>query len=41
MTETYPDIVEFIKEHVSKSDKLTDFILDSEIVAFDTRTNRI
>jgi ATP-dependent DNA ligase len=42
MTESYPDIVKLIEEAVSLSkEKLKDFILDSEIVAFDSRTNRI
>lgn len=41
MTETYPDIVEIVLELVSISKNLTDFILDSEIVAFDAKTNRI
>jgi DNA ligase 1 len=34
MTQSYPDITEFVLDAVSSSD-LQDFILDSEIVAFD------
>ena len=41
MSEMYPDVVNMVKEYVGNNDKLKDFILDSEIVAFDTRTNRI
>lgn len=41
MTGMYPDIVSFIKKHVNKSEKINNFILDSEIVAFDKTTNRI
>ena len=37
----YPDIVEFVHRHVKKSNNITNFILDSEIVAFDRKTNRI
>lgn len=39
MTETYPDIVELVKEQVGS--EMQDFIMDSEIVAFDTKTNKI
>ncbi|EAS02727.1 DNA ligase I, ATP-dependent protein (macronuclear) [Tetrahymena thermophila SB210] len=41
MTQMYPDIVEFIKKHVSQSKTVKNFILDSEIVAFDKNTNKI
>ncbi|KAL4498447.1 hypothetical protein ABPG72_013253 [Tetrahymena utriculariae] len=41
MTQMYPDIVEFIKKHVSQSTTVKNFILDSEIVAFDKNTNKI
>ena len=46
MTETYPDIVEFInnfiKESAEKNNKqLSSFILDCEMVAFDKKNNKI
>ncbi|EGR33971.1 hypothetical protein IMG5_028790 [Ichthyophthirius multifiliis] len=41
MTETYPDIVKFVQDHIKKSPNINSFILDSEIVAFDKQTNRI
>jgi DNA ligase-1 len=40
MTVQYPDVVEFIKESV-KGKKVEDFILDSELVAYDTVQDRI
>lgn len=39
MTEAYPDVVEYID--TIRTDKVTSFILDCEIVAFDTKTNKI
>lgn len=41
MTEVYPDIVQFIHSHIGSCHDLQNFILDSEIVAFDTLTNKI
>lgn len=41
MTQMYPDIVEFVHRHIKKANNITNFILDSEIVAFDRKTNRI
>lgn len=40
MTEKYPDIIKLLKENID-TEKVTDFIADSEIVAFDTNTKRI
>jgi ATP-dependent DNA ligase len=40
MTGQYPDIVEFIKLSV-KDKPVEDFILDSELVAYDTVQDRI
>lgn len=39
MTETYPDIIEFVKGHTKEN--VRNFIMDSEIVAIDTRTVNI
>lgn len=39
MTQQYPDVVEFVKESVRA--EITSFILDSELVAFDSVNNRI
>lgn len=39
MTQTYPDVVDFVKESVTEN--IQDFILDSELVAFDPATNKI
>lgn len=39
MTETYPDIIEFVKKNTNK--EIKNFVMDSEIVAVDTRTNKI
>jgi hypothetical protein len=41
MTDAYPDIVEMIKENISNNNKLKNFILDSEIVGFEAKTNKI
>jgi ATP-dependent DNA ligase len=40
MTQTYPDIVELVLQAVEGT-SLRDFIIDSEIVAFDAITNKI
>jgi len=40
MTESYPDVVKFVDEKI-KSDKIESFILDCEIVAFDSKTDKI
>lgn len=40
MTVQYPDVVEFIKKSVEAQD-VSDFILDSELVAYDTVQDRI
>ena len=40
MTIQYPDVVKFIKESV-KDKEVEDFILDSELVAYDTVQDRI
>lgn len=40
MTVQYPDVVEFIRKSVESKD-VTDFILDSELVAYDTVQDRI
>lgn len=39
MTQTYPDVVEFVKESVKEG--INNFILDSELVAFDSVNNKI
>ena len=39
MTPTYPDVVDFVKESVLEH--IQNFILDSELVAFDPVTNKI
>jgi DNA ligase-1 len=39
MTQQYPDVVEFVKETVKPD--INSFILDSELVAFDSVNNRI
>ena len=46
MTETYPDIVEFINNFIKESEEknnktLNSFILDCEMVAFDKKNNKI
>ena len=46
MTETYPDIVEFINNFIKESSennnkKLNSFILDCEMVAYDKKNNKI
>jgi ATP-dependent DNA ligase len=41
MTEAYPDIVQLLNDYVAVNDHLKEFILDSEIVAWDTKTKRI
>lgn len=38
MTQTYPDIVEFVTINCQN---IENFIIDSEIVAFDVNTKRI
>ena len=40
MTQVYPDILKLLKEKIDPS-KVTSFIADSEIVAYDTVNNRI
>ena len=40
MTGMYPDIIQFLQEHL-KRDLIDDCIIDSEVVAFDSKTNRI
>ena len=40
MTEKYPDIIRLLKENIDR-EKVDDFIADSEIVAFDGKTNKI
>lgn len=40
MTESYPDVVKFVEEKI-RSEKIESFILDCEIVAFDSKTNKI
>lgn len=40
MTESYPDVVKFVDEKI-RSEKIESFILDCEIVAFDSKTNKI
>lgn len=40
MTVQYPDVVEFIRKSVESKD-VQDFILDSELVAYDTIQDRI
>ncbi len=40
MTQTYPDILKLLKEKIDPN-KVTSFIADSEIVAFDTQNKRI
>jgi DNA ligase-1 len=40
MTESYPDVVKYVEEKV-RSEKIESFILDCEIVAFDSKTNKI
>jgi DNA ligase-1 len=39
MTQQYPDVVEFVRESVKAG--INNFILDSELVAFDSINNRI
>lgn len=40
MTESYPDVVKFVEEKI-RSETIESFILDCEIVAFDSKTNKI
>lgn len=40
MTGMYPDIIQFLQEHIEVQ-VINDCILDSEVVAFDCKTNRI
>jgi DNA ligase-1 len=40
MTGMYPDIIQFLQQHINP-DSISDCIIDSEVVAFDSRTNRI
>jgi ATP-dependent DNA ligase len=39
MTETYPDIIQFFTKQIPED--VTEFIMDTEIVAIDLKTNRI
>lgn len=41
MTVQYPDVVDFIKLSVRDKPHVNDFILDSELVAYDTVNDRI
>lgn len=41
MTLQYPDVVDFIKLSVKEDHEVSDFILDSELVAYDTINDRI
>lgn len=44
MTETFPDIVEYVKQFIHKSNEqqqITSFIIDCEMVAFDKVNNKI
>jgi DNA ligase-1 len=43
MTETYPDIISVVKNYVQLHEEkgIESFIMDSEIVAYETSTNRI
>lgn len=41
MTVAYPDVVNFLKDYVPSLSKVTDFILDAELVAFDTENEKI
>jgi ATP-dependent DNA ligase len=38
MTEAYPDIVHLLNEYAVENPHLKEFILDSEIVAYDLKT---
>ena len=39
MTQAYPDVVNFLKDHIK--DSVQDFILDAELVAFDKVNDKI
>ena len=39
MTQAYPDVVDFLKDHIK--DSVQDFILDAELVAFDKVNDKI
>ena len=42
MTVAYPDVCEFLKEYIGSLDTgVQDFILDAELVAFDTVNKKI
>ena len=42
MTVAYPDVVEFLKEYVATLETgVDDFILDAELVAYDTVNDKI
>ena len=40
MSQAYPDVLDIINE-LAEENSLKDFILDSELVAFDTENNKI
>jgi len=41
MTIAYPDVVEFLEKHIATLDNCDDFILDAELVAYDTVNDKI
>ena len=41
MTCAYPDVIDIVKKMMDADKSINDFIIDSELIAYDTKTNKI
>ena len=41
MTCAYPDVIDIVKKMMERNPSINEFIVDSELIAYDTETNKI